>query len=389
MKKRLITLMFILTLLFSVLMGTLYFGTVEAATNITGVIGSDTTWTKVGSPYIFTGPVLVDDGVTLTIEPGVSVNLGSYYIQINGTLRAKGSSIDPIYLNGGRSDPSEAIVFTQASSNWTELTSSGCLIENAILNLTSIQVEDASPKINNNTFENSYISVAGGSLVISNNTFLGSDHSIVLNPANATISGNRIVGGSTAMWIEVGLFEMQSFPVIEGNLIAGNEKGIVLISWADESLESPIIRNNTIADNNYGISFEYISVGLSPIIMNNNIYNNSNYNIDLSHDGSGVLDPVNATYNWWGTTDTQVINQTMHDFYDDFTLGTVTFVPFLTEANPDAPLVPDFPSPLIISILLASILVASLIFKRNAGTKKVKPQTSSAGVTVCFNKLKH
>jgi hypothetical protein len=44
----------------------------------------------------------------------------------------------------------------------------------------------------------------------------------------------------------------------------------------------------------------------------------------------------NATYNWWGTTDVQVINQTIHDYKNDFNLGNVTFEPFLTEANPSA-----------------------------------------------------
>jgi len=37
-------------------------------------ISSDTTWTKANSPHTFTGPLLVKEGVTLTIDAGVLVD---------------------------------------------------------------------------------------------------------------------------------------------------------------------------------------------------------------------------------------------------------------------------------------------------------------------------
>ena len=71
------------------------------ATNVSSIIASDTTWTKANSPYNLVGNVLVNNGVTLTIEPGVTVNLNSYYIMVNGTLTARGTSDDQIRFNGG------------------------------------------------------------------------------------------------------------------------------------------------------------------------------------------------------------------------------------------------------------------------------------------------
>ena len=59
----------------------------------------------------------------------------------------------------------------------------------------------------------------------------------------------------------------------------------------------------------------------------------------------GISTNVNATYNWWGTTDTQAINQTIHDNKNDFNLGTVEFVPFLTAPNPEAMPNPNAPIP--------------------------------------------
>jgi len=46
---------------------------VAAATNVSGTISTNTTWTAANSPYVMTGNVTVNAGVTLTIEPGVTV----------------------------------------------------------------------------------------------------------------------------------------------------------------------------------------------------------------------------------------------------------------------------------------------------------------------------
>ena len=87
----------------------------QAETQFSGIISTDTTWTKVNSPYEIIGATAIIENVTLTIEPGVTVNLGNNYLQVNGTLIAKGSFNDPIYLNGGRLP---AIVFTNSSGDW-------------------------------------------------------------------------------------------------------------------------------------------------------------------------------------------------------------------------------------------------------------------------------
>ena len=43
------------------------------------------------------------------------------------------------------------------------------------------------------------------------------------------------------------------------------------------------------------------------------------------------------TYNWWGTTDTSLIDEHIWDFYDDFRLGKVIYIPFLNAPSPGAP----------------------------------------------------
>ena len=73
--------------------GTVPVGASEGSTNVNGIIDSDTKWTEDNSPYILTGPVGVAIGVTLTIEPNVTVNLGDYSLQVDGTLYARGIAV--------------------------------------------------------------------------------------------------------------------------------------------------------------------------------------------------------------------------------------------------------------------------------------------------------
>jgi Na+/proline symporter len=125
------------------------FDTAKASTEVSGLISSNTTWTKANSPFTLTGPISINNGIKLTIEPGVTVNLGSYYIQVNGTLTAKGTSTDQIQFNGGQ------IIFTQVGNGWNEQTGSGCIIENAIVN--SAATSKLSLKFDHNDVGQSYV----------------------------------------------------------------------------------------------------------------------------------------------------------------------------------------------------------------------------------------
>jgi len=63
------------------------------ATDVSGIISSDTTWDLAESPYVVTGTVLVSSGVKLTVEAGVEAKFASgTSLQVFGELVARGTS---------------------------------------------------------------------------------------------------------------------------------------------------------------------------------------------------------------------------------------------------------------------------------------------------------
>jgi hypothetical protein len=74
------------------------------ATDVSGTLGVTTTWIKTESPYNLTTTVTVPAGGTLTIEPGVVVNVDNQRIICRGVLTARGTETDSIIISGGGID---------------------------------------------------------------------------------------------------------------------------------------------------------------------------------------------------------------------------------------------------------------------------------------------
>jgi hypothetical protein len=68
---------------------------------VPATIDADTTWSATGSPYRVVEDATVAAGVTLTLEPGVAVELDEgISLSVAGTLVARGTSAEPITFGG-------------------------------------------------------------------------------------------------------------------------------------------------------------------------------------------------------------------------------------------------------------------------------------------------
>lgn len=278
-------------------------------TYVNGTISQDTTWMQADSPYVLTGNVFVPNNITLNIQPGVTVNLTSYFISVNGTLRALGGdNNNQIVFKGGD------ITFTPTSNGWNQSTGTGNIIANAVLN--SYLVDNSSARISR---DNITMGIqANAATIIENSTITGGISAF----GDPTISNNVISGQGLTLYQNA---------TVQGNLIVNNNAyGVEIFAWEIPSATSPLIENNTITQNGDGIYLPSESGQPSPIIWLNNIYGN-NYNV------FSAVQSVNAAENYWGTTSQSAIAATIS--------GNVTFIPLFTQPNPWAPSYNPNPNP--------------------------------------------
>ena len=197
-----------------------------------------------------------------------------------------------------------------------------------------------SPSITDNVVQNAAIEgiSVGGSSTVTNNFFnitsgqataiVAHENAVVLNnkilsfynginaDGQATIKGNVVDNCSN-----YGISCNSAKVAIENNYLVNNNIGIVA---------GGIIENNALVNNAIGIQIQ--STPLSATITNNNILGNTQYSAAILCNTN-----VDLSNNWWGTTDTIAINQTIRDFKNDFNLGVVSFIPILDQPSTVAP----------------------------------------------------
>ncbi len=217
-------------------------------TNVCGALTSNTNWTLTASPYVVTCDVVVNAGVTLTIDPGVVVKFQSYYddLWVYGTLSADGTpqaritftSVNDHSVGGatGTGNP--------APNDWSSLRfvdgSSGSLLDNAVVRYgggdwyESVYIQTRSISFTNNTITRSGenglrldnvlpAALTGNSFI--SNTGVALWAPLSNNGDSITLSGNSASGNQFNGFVTLGS--------ISGNVTWDGDDVFPFIVWDD------------------------------------------------------------------------------------------------------------------------------------------------------------
>jgi hypothetical protein len=279
----------------------------NAQTTVSGIISANTTWAASGNPYNVTGNVMVNTGVTLTIEPGVIVKFDKLKsFQINGELIARGTTNNNITFTSSSTSPAAGdwgyIFFSDVSTDAVFDAQgnylSGSILEYCIVeyagsgtnSLGAVQLTSSYPFINYCTIRNNNISgiyasgltdtlritnntisnntryctdqdggggiyISGGTAIISNNTFSsnsstyhGDGGGIFAKDGLQIITNNTFLNNSAAydggaMYIQSGAQSIIAHNTIIGNTAMGT--GGIYTLWGTATITDNIIYNNT------------------------------------------------------------------------------------------------------------------------------------------------
>jgi hypothetical protein len=271
------------------------------STEVSGILWDSTTWTAANSPYVITDLVQIPENVTLTIEPGVTVNsakktFGGYLFLLNGQILANGASDNPI-------------IFNVNNSGLVSATNSGA---DSFLKLDYCVVNNASyvwnPRSSGSGY--GYLNITHSIIHNSKMSFIDIDNSAkdIYIEYNSFVNTTLNIASDAAVYVRHNLFNGNSH----------NNLGFV-------------IRNSGNGQNlfvEYNTFFNINGVVLSLI--------------DSNSPSSGMIAPNN----YWGTTDLAVIKSMIYDNSTDITCPTaITYLPILQEPDPKTPTPTIEPTP--------------------------------------------
>ncbi len=299
------------------------FNFATAQTNIPGGAVSGN-WTLSGSPYLIQGSILIQNGNTLTIDPGVTVEFqGQHLILVSGRLVANGTINDsirfiPLDTNFGwlgirfnntsnTNDTSEisysVLKYAKALSSGTANTDGGafffdnyskCIISNSTISRCKASrgggvygINSSSPIIRNNVFTNNNATFGSGGAVyfynncspiitknsFSFNTSLSDRGGAIFSVLGSALISENIVSYNKSTWgggvyCSGGVNELVLKNYICNNYSSSTGGGLHFSS--NGQIDNNLIANNY-AINGGGISTIYVN---SISIINNTIVNN-------------------------------------------------------------------------------------------------------------------
>lgn len=301
-----------------------------AQTNISGGIFSNTTYSLSNSPYIVTDDLVLFPNVILTIEPGVELKFESgKEFEVRGELVSIGTQTSRIVFTSNSSTPSKGdwsgisiknSLGAKASFEYSDFkyatssNNSECCYQGGPIYYSNCRFEENNTamtgytgydiNINDSEFINNTYGITNADKVVNNSSFTGNDYGLYqteridVNSSTFTNNGTALNGGRG---------------LLQNSTITNNTIGV------DSFFEGFEINNNIISNNGTGIKTSNYD-GFTPTIKNNEICNNTTYNVEN-------LDNINKdlTDNCWCTETESIIESKLKDGYDDVNLGLFNY----------------------------------------------------------------
>ena len=294
----------------------------NAQTNVSGNITTNTTWSAINSPYTLIGYVYINSGATLTIESGVTI------VMQNNSLEVGNNSSSILQANG--------VTFSNGTIYFGN--SSGGTITNSTFVNTNVNFSGtSSPTVTNNNFDQNssvYLHSQGVIPKMSGNSF-GSQKIYLSTTFTTNTTLTNYAGCS---------YYLDNYVYINSGATLTIESGVTIV-MQNNSLEvgnnsSSILQANGVTFSNGTIYFGNSSTGSinnSDInSVNINCTGNSSINIYQSNlDFLCVVantssNTITAANNYWGDA-TGPYHATLNPSGQGSKLsGSINFLPYLT-----------------------------------------------------------
>ncbi len=312
----------------------------SAQTNISGGIYTNTTWTKVNSPHIIDGNVVVFDGATLTIEPGATVKFKKdAKITFRGSLTAIGTVRDSITFTSAEATPArgdyaglatdvstpgkdkfalEYVIVEYAQDffdfGWSA-TNGPYTIKNSRFSNNKYILKDLSASARsiiitflNCLFINNHYGIYGG----------GEDHDVYIK--NCWFVNNEI--GSEGGYVDGCVYTGNTvkgaylYHEIRNSYLFDNSIG----AQVDMHHDTKFV-NNQVYNNDIGVVIDRMFSPTPGVeFKNNKICNNTTWNVRYDY-----IYNIDLTNNCWCSNDSSFIASKIRDGYDDVNYALVKF----------------------------------------------------------------
>ena len=307
--------------------------------SVGGTISADTTWTLANSPYVVTSDLVIENDVTLTIEPGVAVFFqDGTGLEVTGTGRivAEGTEFQRIQFTY---DPS-------SNNSWEGLRIVDTQSDNRFSFVDFVAGAD----------QGEALYVESGRAIFDNVSWSGSENQVMdLEHPNLIVRNSIIPGISDGETIHMSGYEPGDYLEFTGNIVGKNTSGGDVVDLAHNSLTPPPIyfRNNVFL----GGLDDGIDTDGNYVIIENNVF--QDFHKNTSRDTTS-----NAVSSGFATVDGQRISSRLelrnNIFFD----------------NDHHLLLKDFSSAILINNTLVDATVAAISLAEPNGSAVIGPGSS-------------